>query len=356
LSRKDEKLKKMSEDALIERMKVLLGESGRGVAVGIGDDAAVISQPRCELDTLITTDLLVEGTHFRLDWASPYQIGWKSLAASVSDIAAMGGRPTAAVISIGVRPRYGDYFVESLYEGIRACAERYGVTIAGGDTVLSEKAAVINVALTGTVARGRAVLRKGARPGDVLLVTSTCGDSAAGLHILGATDGNRKNMTPVMRDLAARHLKPEPSVEAGLAAAASGAVTAMMDLSDGLARDLPRLAKRSVVGAVVRATDIPVSPELAAFCERMNPIEYDEKKELFELPYYPFELAMSGGEDYNLLMAADPDKADGLISLIGSLGIPITRIGEIVPQSDGLTLITPDGEPHSWPETGFSHF
>lgn len=346
--------KETTEDELIERIKSLLGEPAGGkVALGIGDDAAILAPGRGGTDVLVTTDLLVEGTHFSLEWASPYQIGWKALAASVSDIAAMGGRPTAAFVSVGVRKRNRDYFIESLYQGINACAERYGVAVAGGDTVRSDLA-VVNVALLGEVAHGRAIPRKGARPGDALLVTSTCGDSAAGLASIRLKTAKVMKMTPAMRLLADRHLTPEPSVEAGLAAAASDAVTAMMDLSDGLAEDLPRLAKRSGVGAAVRAADIPVSPELLEYCSMWpeSPNTRPEDRTFKE----PVDFALEGGEDYNLLIAADPAKAQNLVLLISNLGIPITPIGEITPRAAGITLTGPDGAQRKWPKSGFRHF
>ncbi|MFA6451615.1 MAG: AIR synthase related protein, partial [bacterium] len=126
------------EDDLIEMMKTLLGDSARRIPLGIGDDCAIIGPGPRNTDLLMTTDLLVERTHFQLDWTAPYQLGWKSLAVSVSDIAAMGGRPTSAVISIGLRARSRAYFIKSFYEGIRAAADKYNVSIAGGDTVRSE--------------------------------------------------------------------------------------------------------------------------------------------------------------------------------------------------------------------------
>ncbi len=330
------------EDELIELMKTLLGDSARSLPLGIGDDCAIVGRDARNMDILLTTDLLVERTHFRLEWMSPYQVGWKSLAASVSDIAAMGGRPTAAVISLGVRARNRDYFIKSFYEGLRAAAEKYGVAVAGGDTVRSDSA-IVNVTLLGEVAHGRAVTRKGARPGDLLFVTDTCGDGPAGLDILETVfKSGKKRTEPYQKRLIGRHLTPEPSVEAGLAACASGAATAMMDLSDGAAADLPRLCRRSGVGARVNALGFPVSPDLLKWCEKSGK--------------QPHDFAVAGGEDYNLLIAADPNNADRLVDTIESLGIRITQIGEITPRADGLMLLGPEGLPLPWPDAGFSHF
>jgi thiamine-monophosphate kinase len=333
---------KTGEDDLIEMMKTLLGDSARRIPLGIGDDCAIIGRGPQDTDILITTDMLVEGTHFKLEWASPYQIGWKSMAASVSDIAAMGGRPTSAVVSIGVRARGRDYFIKSFYEGIRAASDTYGVAIAGGDTVRSDVVAV-SIAMLGEVAHGKAVTRKGARPGDTIFVTGTCGDSLAGLDILNFFSGKQgKRPLPYQKQLTERHLKPEPSIKAGLAAAASGAVTAMMDLSDGIAADLPRLCKRSLVGAKVNSYNIPVSNDLITWCD--------------ETGRTASEYALLGGEDFNLLIAADPKKTNCLLELIEELGMNITAIGEITSRKQGLALLSADGSPLPWPDTGFQHF
>mgnify|MGYP001448927556 CR=1 FL=1 len=328
------------EDALIERMKTLLGDPVRDVPLGIGDDCAVIGIGGGDTDLLVTTDLLVEGTHFRLEWSSPYQVGWKAVAANVSDIASMGGRPTFAVVSIGLRARSRDYTVESLYEGISAAARRYGVTVVGGDTVLAERLTV-NVALLGEVRRGRALMRKGARPGDLLFVTGTCGDGAAGLDVLGTVP--REDIGPTfMRRLVEAHLKPDPCIEAGVAAASTGAVTAMMDLSDGLAADLPRLALRSGIGARVSSGAVPVSFEMIKWCKRAG--------------RDPLELALGGGEDFNLLMAVKPERADSFAAMVEHAGVPVTEIGRAVPREEGLCLVDENGQARDWPAPGFEHF
>jgi len=328
-----------AEDELIELVKAVLGGAQAGAAVTIGDDAAVLRHPAAGEDLVVTTDMLVEGTHFRLEWSSPFQAGWKAMVASVSDIAAMGGRPAWAVVSAGVRARSRENFVKHMYEGIRAAAEKYGVTVAGGDTVRSDTT-VINVAMGGTVVRDRALLRRGAKPGDILAVTGTCGDGAAGLEILG--DKGKKNLSPVEKALVDRHLAPATSVEAGLAAAASGAVTAMMDLSDGLAADLPRLAARSGCGAVVRTADLPLSRELADYCRPRgaDPVKY----------------ALSAGEDFNLLMAVDKGKFEVLLALAESAGAGISAVGQVLGRSAGLKLLTRDGKTQPMPAPGFDHF
>jgi len=328
------------EDALIERIKTILGPPGPPVRVGIGDDAAALCESADDSETLVTTDLLVEGVHFNLEWASPYQVGWKAIAASVSDIAAMGGKPTAAVVSVGARPRAREYFIKSLYEGIAAACERYGVVIAGGDTVRSDRA-IVNIAMLGRARKNRAILRKGAAPGDIILVTETCGDSAAGLEILKSFPKSEIS-APFMRRLVAKHLAPEPSLAAALAASASLAPTAMMDLSDGLAVDLPRLTARSGVGAVIHEEKIPTSPDLRAWARRSD------------VSFASF--AVRGGEDFNLLITASASKVDDLERNIESAGTRATRIGEIVSRERGITLVSSSGEILPWPEASFLHF
>ncbi|HOX28084.1 MAG TPA: thiamine-phosphate kinase, partial [bacterium] len=293
-------------------------------------------------DTLITTDILVEGTHFKLDYSSPWQIGWKSLAASVSDIAAMGGRPTYAVVSIGIRPRNRAYTVESLYEGIRAAADKYGVSVIGGDTVQS-RLIVVNVTLMGEVPKGGAVTRKGAKPGDLIFVTGTCGDGKAGLEALAvcAELGNKRK-EQFLQILAQRHLAPEPSLAAGMAARASGAASAMMDLSDGLSSDLPRLCERSKVGAIINISDVPLSEEVKIWAESFG--------------RDPNRIALQGGEDYNLLITAHPEKAPLLVDAIRSANVRITPIGVILQRERGLLVLGRDGTETNLPKPEFEHF
>lgn len=326
------------EDALIEMMRMRLGTPPRSTVLGIGDDAAVLKPPPPGHEILITTDLLVEGTHFRLEWSSPYQAGWKAMAASVSDIAAMGGRPTCAVVSIGVRPRSRERFIRSMYDGIKAASERYRINVAGGDTVRCDRA-VINIALLGEVAAGAAVRRSLAKPGDLVYVTGTCGDSAAGLDILA--EKGKKIKAKSERALVEKHLVPEPVPEAGIAAAACGAVTAMMDLSDGIATDLPRLAKSSGCGAVILPGALPVSPDLMRYCRK------HEKD--------PLEFALKGGEDFNLLMAVTPERAGILEAAVEGAGLKATRIGEMLAEKKFL-LEADDGEQLPLNIESFRHF
>ncbi len=331
--------KNKDEDALIEMMRAQLGSPSRHAVLGMGDDAAILAPPSAGHEILITTDLLVEGTHFKLEWSSPYQAGWKAMAASVSDIAAMGGRPTYAVVSIGVRARNRANFIRGMYDGIKAAAERYRVAVVGGDTVRSDRT-VINVTMLGEAATGAAVRRCFAKPGDYIYVTGVCGDSAAGFEILSRKEKKTDIRNEI--ELIRRHLAPEPVPEAGIAAAASGAAAAMMDLSDGLAIDLPRMMKSSSCGAIVRTGDIPVSKELVRYCRK------NEKD--------PLDFALRGGEDFNLLIAARPALAEILEAAVEGAGVSAHRIGEVTDTAVGIMLQNGDGKLFPYKADSFKHF
>lgn len=327
------------EDDLIRQIQTIVGEPGECVVHGIGDDTAVLSNPGSSSHLLITTDMLVEDVHFNLAWSSPWQVGWKAVVASVSDIASMGGRPSSMVVSAGIKSKNRVVVVQQLVEGIAAAGAKYGVEIAGGDTVRSDKL-VINIAMTGYVAAGKAILRSGARDGDILYVTGTCGDSVAGLDILSSK--GKVYFSKAEKILTDRHVAPEANLEGGLAAAASGAVTAMMDLSDGLATDLVRLAARSECGAIINLEDIPVSRELRTWCGENN--------------VDPFATALTGGEDFNLLMAVNPSGAMVLEEIMAATGNKITAIGKITSKRGELILKNKNNESLQWPDSGFKHF
>lgn len=333
-----EKKRRAGEDELISIIRSSINATSGNVVAGIGDDTAVLKLPKGDCELLFTADMLIEGTHFSTAWSSPYQVGWKAVAANVSDIASMGGRPMSAVVSVGIREKNRETVAKHLAEGIAAAARKYGVDIVGGDTVRAEKMTV-NVAMTGQVAKGRAIMRIGAKPGDIIFVTGCCGDSAAGLAILNKKGKNDLNR--IEKLLTDRHLAPEPSLEAGLAAAASSVVTAMMDLSDGLATDLPRLAERSGAGAVLRIGNLPVSSELWQWSGAAGEDSC--------------EYAFAGGEDFNLLMTAPPQGASMLQNLMAAAGIQLTAVGEIV-EGRELKVINKNEKISDWPDKGFRHF
>jgi thiamine-monophosphate kinase len=318
------------EVALISLIKHNYGvDTAKGLALGIGDDAALIEFGDKLL--IVTTDILIENTHFRMDINKPYLLGWKSMAVNLSDIAAMGGEPSYAFVSIGL-PDIDVGIVHSIYQGMQDVSAKYGSVIAGGDTVASSCGIVINVTQLGMVERECAARRTGARPGDVVLVTNTLGDSRAGLELLlkrgRAHDGHEY--------VVARHLKPEPRLREARAAVVTGKLHAMMDLSDGLSADLLKLCECSGVGARIDAARIPISPEMRACAA--------------ELGADPVMLAASGGEDYELLLACAPEDAETIAEAIEGTGSRATVVGEFT-SGNNCALVTKAGDepmPGSW--------
>jgi thiamine-monophosphate kinase len=284
--------------------------SGKGVVRGIGDDTAVIRSSKGK-DTLFTTDMLVEDHHFRLGEASGFEVGWKALAVNISDIAAMGGVPTFAVVSVGFPQALSAQFARDVYEGLARCAKTFGVTIVGGDTNASEKI-VIAVSLLGEVEKGRAVLRSGAKKGDVIFVSGFLGGSYASKRHL--------SFTPRLRE--ARYLCQKFKVNA------------MIDLSDGLSSDIRRLAEESGVGALLSKENIPISRDAnglkAALCE---------------------------GEDFELLFTMSPKEAARLTLAAkdGKLA-PFHPVGRIVDKKEGVCLVRDDRAREPLPAEGFDHY
>ena len=327
------------------------------IILGIGDDAALLEVPE-ERQLVATIDTLVEEVHFRRDWTGPEDLGWKSLAVNVSDVAAMGAEPLAAFLSLALPEGMEVEWVEAFIRGMDECAQEYGCRLAGGDTVRSPRHLTITVALLGTVERGRALLRSGARVGDAICVTGTLGDSAAGLALLEkgigyrvsgigsepslrtpSTEHRTPNTLPFAPLLAAHH-RPRPCLAAARALAASGWVTAMMDLSDGLASDIRHLAARSGVGARIRRDALPVSAAARAAGTALG--------------VDPAEWALHGGEDYELLFTVAPDALDRARELALLVGAPLTLIGEI--SAAGLALVEVDSNETPLEPVGFTHF
>lgn len=290
------------EFELIERLVKNLRLTRRTI-LGPGDDCAILAASKAP--QLFTIDSMLEDVHFRLEWASPEKLGAKSLAVNLSDIAAMGGRPTACVINLAVREGLDLRFFDRLYTGIRKIAERYNTDVVGGNITRADRLG-ITVALLGDASR-TVTRRDLARVGDDIFVTGTVGDSAAGLAILS---GKLKVRGAVREYLIERHLNPTPRIEAGLALAKIRPTPAAIDISDGLLQDLGHIQERSQVGAEIDATLIPVS---AGFRAAMR----DD-----------LSLALGGGEDYELLFCARPGHAEE--SLTRALGVPVHRIGRII--------------------------
>jgi len=325
-------IKDIGEFDLIKRISADLTPTGRSVIVGIGDDSAVLHPPAGRLQ-LVTTDMLVENVHFRLDIAEPFQIGWKSIAVNISDIAAMGGEPTYAFISIGLQRETTVEFVDDLYSGMRRIAKAYSVDIVGGDTVSSPHL-IINIALLGEVEAENVVLRSGAQTGDALVVTGDLGGSEAGLAIL-------KHGLPV--EGTEKHLMPTPRVREGRLLAKSGHVTSMIDISDGLASEVHHICEASGTGARLYVRNIPISDNVHRVAEHIGKKSHD--------------FALYGGEDYELLFTCQPDKVSLLAEdILKDCGTPLTTVGQIMEMSHSITMEDTSGRIVPLEPRGYDHF
>jgi thiamine-monophosphate kinase len=332
-----------------------------GLRLGIGDDCALVAPRRGE-ELAVTTDLSIAGRHFRLDWHQPEAVGHRALARGLSDLAAMGARPVAAFLSLGLPPsltvasghRPGGFrpgsssriesrtksrtkswtksWIERFFDGFLSLAEAHSTPLAGGD--LAESPLVVaDIVLVGAVPRGRALLRSGAKPGDLLYVTGALGGAAAGLARLAKLAQTRPgspNPPRIPKKLEvelAPHLYPQPRIRQGLWLQWRGLASAALDVSDGLSTDLAHLCQESGVAAEVDAALVPTHPTAS------------------------LDQALHGGEDYELVFAA-PASARLPRSIAG---VPVTRIGRIVKarrDQPALTLLTPQGaqplEPRGW--------
>lgn len=319
-----------SEFDFIQHVKRLVAERNGSThpLIGIGDDAAVIEQ-RSGRELVITTDLLVEGIDFKRETTTPFLLGHKALAVSLSDIAAMGARPRWALLSIGVPQQvWQPEFLKQLYEGFLALASRYNVKLIGGDTSRVSDHVVIDSIVVGESGLKRSVLRSGAKVGDQIFVTGSLGGAAAGLRLLdhGARLGNNKldQEEPChdVESLLLRHLKPEPRVGWGVVLGEQNLPNAMIDLSDGLSSDLNHVCSESSVGALIESVRLPKDPSVVTLSGRRA--------------LDPLALALHGGEDFELLFTMSPDKINKLPAKVD--GITVSRIGEVRPGEEGVKI------------------
>ena len=306
-----------------------------GVRVGIGDDAAVLTESPGE-DWLATTDSMVQGVHFLPTTMSWLDIGYKCVAASISDIAAMGGVPKHVLMSLVIPKNLSLTQLEQMYDGIAECCTSYGCHVVGGNVATTTGPAVLTSTVLGTVPAGQALLRSQARPGDVVFVTGSVGGSAAGLAYL-MTGG----ILPADEALAVCnwHQRPRPQITAGIVLRETGA-SACNDISDGLASELNEIAKASRVRLRIERTRIPVAPEVRNFARSkgLDPLEY----------------AWYGGEDYQLVGTASAFAFAKALSRLQSIGVMLTQIGRVEAgdgvvaegANQGLEVIEPKGYNH----------
>jgi thiamine-monophosphate kinase len=323
----------LAEKALIAEIRRTAPPAGRAVLTGIGDDCAVLrllQRPRGgrgrDKDILVTTDFTLEGIHFRRDWHSPESVGHRCLARGFSDIAAMGGEPVAAFLSLAVPRDLRQSWVGRFTSSLITLAERYGVTLAGGDTAESPSGILADIIVVGTVPRGKAVLRSRARPGDRIYVSGELGGSAAAI-IWKMQKKLKRRLNP--REYP-RHFFPEPRIELGRALREKDLVSAMIDTSDGLSTDLTHICEESGVGAEVEAALIP----RASVGKPAREVD--------------LKFALHGGEDYELLFTAPRGKR--IPSRVA--GIPVTQIGHITRQRKILLIdragVASEVQPRGW--------
>jgi thiamine-monophosphate kinase len=330
------KIKDISEFKLIEMIQMKAGLPSYPVVVGIGDDAAILDVgPRTEVVT--TTDMLVEGVHFRRDTTPVSDLGFKSLAVNLSDLAAMGAAPVQSFLSLGLPPETELTEVEEFMEGFMAAGK--GITLAGGDTVASPAGWVISVTVMGLAPSGKALRRNMAKHGESLWLCGPVGDSAAGLSILlEQTKGATKEDSDF---LIQRHNRPEPMIRMGRILLETGFSTCAIDVSDGLYQDLGHICLKSKVGAEIEVEKLPLTRQLLDLAESNG-------KD-------PLEWAMSGGEDYSLLFTVAPEYEEKLAALVEREKLDAVPIGRITP--DATIRVTKDGQEldKEW-KAGWDHF
>ena len=341
-------ISEIGEFGLIDRIRTLVdvpdAPAGGNLILGIADDTAVY-RPTPGKVQLLTTDAFVEGVHFDLTFTSMKHLGWKVMAANLSDIAAMCGVPRYAAITLALPRKISVEMVEELYSGIVAAAGAYGCLIVGGDTTTSLGNTVISAALTGEADEDRVVYRKGARTGDYLCVTGHLGASHAGLKVLqrekqrfaASPDEFRPDLEPYALAIS-KHLMPKPRLDISGILGEAATVDAMIDISDGLASEVHHLCRGSGVGAAVYEHNLPIEGITGRIAG-----EFSET---------PADYALFGGEEYELLFAISENEHEKLSSLTSD----VTIIGRVTEAGKGIELIRENGEHQALPFSGWNHF
>ncbi|MBF0310910.1 MAG: thiamine-phosphate kinase [Magnetococcales bacterium] len=332
----------LGEFGLIRTLFAPLQQAEEALVTGIGDDAAVLAVPRTQ-HLLVTTDALLEGSHFLRD-DDPYLLGQKALRVNLSDIAAMGGQPRWYTLSLALPPSIPVSWVEEFSRGLADTGREYQVNLIGGDTVGTKGCIAITITLLGLVGRGRALGRKGARPGDRLFVSGTIGDATLGLshRLRRMTINNPDDLAWFQRRF---HL-PEPRVALGQMLQETALAHALIDISDGLVSELGHLCRESGVGAAIYTERVPLSD--AARRVLAGAATPEQKESILRQ-------ILTGGEDYELLFAVAEGALDQIEALEARSGTRITEIGRITREAGVISLFE-EGHPIKLPEGGFRHF
>ncbi len=330
-------LKQIGEYGLVERIKRQIKTTGNTLLLGPGDDCFAAHVPAgCAV--LGTTDMLIENRHFRRRWITPQDLGYKAMAVNISDLAAMGGCKTAqAMVSVGLPKNTPVSFVDNLYKGMHKCAKKYNMTMAGGDTVSSDKDIVISISLIGYSLPKNIVKRSGAQIGDIICVTGTFGDAFAGLSLLEKSKKQLKNKADWMCKLIHSQLLPEPRMYEALTLSSRHLATAMIDSSDGLAASVGFIAKESGKGAIINLQDVPVSDAFASWATLGKRGDC-------------CEAALFGGEEYELVFTVNPENLKAVQKLIPDISV----VGAIK-AGRGVKYLD-NGRPVVLPANTFEHF
>ncbi len=330
-------VREIGEFGLIRRLAELVSRPDPRVAVGIGDDAAVVSY---DGPVVMTTDTLVDGVHFRDDWIDGISLGYKALAASLSDVAAMGGRPRHVLVSLAIPAEERVERIESLYRGIREASDEFAVTVVGGDIVSTAGPLVITVAATGVLAGSQPLRRNGARQGDLVFVTGDVGGSAAFVHLMRT--GYSGALTPTEQwQLQQRHTRPKPQVRAVEALVQCQGCTSLNDISDGLSSELADIAEASGVHLDIDGERIPILPAVRRYARLAG--------------QEPLVFALHGGEDYQLVGTVSSLSCGALLPLMEAYGVRLTLIGRVVDGEPGVDLLSGNGR-EALPPRGYDHF
>ncbi len=328
----------IGERALIDRLRARVGAPPAWIVAGIGDDGALVEPERGALD-VVTADGLIEDVHFRRAWTTARAIGAKAVAVSFSDLAAMGARPRAVVLSLALPPALPIAEFDNLVAGVIAEAEAEGAALVGGNLARSPGPLVVDVTALGSVRRRRALRRSGGRPGDELYVTGSLGAAAAGLAMLAASAADAAP-DAASRECLDRYHRPQARVRCGRLVAASRSASAAIDLSDGLAEAARRLSEASGTGVAIDALAVPVHPGARVWSGRMGRDAVVD--------------AVAGGEDYELLFAVPPRRRRGFLAAVARAGgLACTPVGRLE-REPGAWLVRPAGrEPLP---AGFAHY
>jgi thiamine-monophosphate kinase len=329
-------IERLGEFGLIHRIEKKFRTNNSSIIMGMGDDAAVINPSRGKF-LLFSTDTLREDIHFRKDYSSFYDIGWKSVAVSISDIAAMGGTPRYLLLSLAIPGKTSVKDLDNLLKGIKDISERYNVSLIGGNVSRANSGITIDTTVIGEVTKKGGVKRSGALTGDLIYVTGSVGGSAIGMELL---KGSVKNACS--KSVISNHLRPVPRVKEGQIIRTHRLATAMIDISDGLLSDLGHVCEQSMVGACIYSNLIPL-PE----------VPDSLKKWLAKDPLF---YALYGGEDYELLVTVRKRNRDRLEDIFEREGLKITYIGEVASKDTGISIIDEKGKKKKVNPAGYDHF